>query len=130
MSHDLSGFDPKAPPPKTSAFWEIVNANRAPEDAELQDALDALGWPNVVTLDQVASQASVLQPTFAEWLRDKANARRVPHRFEDCDYIAVRNPYDTEGRWKLSGRRHTIYGKTSLTESERLEAAFHLTGAR
>ena len=34
---DISGFDPKAPPPKTSAFWDIVNANRAPEDAELAD---------------------------------------------------------------------------------------------
>ena len=26
---DLSDFDPKAPPPKTAAFWDIVNANRA-----------------------------------------------------------------------------------------------------
>ena len=25
---DLSGFDPKAPPPKTAAFWAIVDANR------------------------------------------------------------------------------------------------------
>src|SRR5262249_28396160 len=25
---DLSDFDPKAPPPKTAAFWEIVNASR------------------------------------------------------------------------------------------------------
>ena len=25
---DLSGFDPKAPPPKTPAFWSIVDANR------------------------------------------------------------------------------------------------------
>ena len=24
---DLSAFDPKAPPPKTAAFWDIVNAN-------------------------------------------------------------------------------------------------------
>jgi hypothetical protein len=34
---DLSGFDPKAPPPKTQAFWDIADANRAPEDAELAD---------------------------------------------------------------------------------------------
>lgn len=37
---DLSGFDSKAPPPKTQAFWEIANANRAPEDVELADVLD------------------------------------------------------------------------------------------
>src|SRR5262249_13365864 len=30
---DLSGFDPKAPPTKTSAVWEVVNANRAPGGA-------------------------------------------------------------------------------------------------
>ena len=27
---DISGFDPKAPPPKTQAWWDIVDANRAP----------------------------------------------------------------------------------------------------
>ena len=42
---DLSGFDPKAPPPKTAAFWAIVDASRAPEDAELADVLDRLGNP-------------------------------------------------------------------------------------
>ena len=127
---DLAGFDPKAPPPKTAAFWEIVNANRAPEDAELMDVLDALGQPKVVTLDEVASEASVLQPAFAEWLRDRKNARRIPHRFEDCHYVVVRNPHDTEGRWKMGGKRHTVYGKTSLSERERIAAANALTGAR
>jgi hypothetical protein len=39
---DISGFDPKAPPPKTPAFWDIVDANRAPEDAELADVLDEM----------------------------------------------------------------------------------------
>jgi hypothetical protein len=130
-SRDLSGFDAKAPPPKTGAFWEIVNANRAPEDAELADVLDELGRPDVVTLDQVASRASLLQPAFAQWLRDsKANARRIPHRFEDCGYVAVRNPHDSEGRWKIDGKRHTIYGKTGLTERDRLAAALKFTGAR
>jgi hypothetical protein len=127
----LSGFDAKAPPPKTGAFFEIASANRAPEDAELQDVLDDLGRPDIVTLDQVASRASALQPSFGEWLRDsKANARRIPHRFEDCGYVAVRNPNDTEGRWKIGGKRHTIYGNASLTERDRVAAAFKFTGAR
>ena len=130
-SRDLSNFDAKAPPPKTGAFFEIANANRAPEDAELADVLDDLGQPDVVTLDQVASRASLHQPSFAEWLRDtKVNARRIPHRFEDCGYVAVRNPNDSEGRWKISGKRHTIYGKANRTESERLDAAFKLAGTR
>ena len=45
----LSYFDPKAPPPKTQAFWEIVDASRAPEDAELADAIDAIGAPAALT---------------------------------------------------------------------------------
>jgi hypothetical protein len=129
-SIDLSGFDPKAPPPKTQAFWEIVNANRAPEDTELQDVLDQLGRLDVVTVDQVANHATLFQPAFAEWLRDRKNRRSIPHRFEDCGYVVVSNPHDTEGRWKIDGVRHTIYGKTSLTERDRLAAAFKLTGAR
>jgi len=94
------------------------------------DVLDALGGPDAVTLDQVASEATLTQPAFAEWLRDRRNARRVPHRFEDCHYVVVRNPHDTEGRWKMGGKRHTVYGKTSLSERERIAAANELTGAR
>ena len=47
---DLAGFDPKAPPPKTEAFWNIVDASRAPEDAELADVLDKLKNPPALTL--------------------------------------------------------------------------------
>jgi hypothetical protein len=124
---DLSSFDPKAPPTKTSAFWEIVNANRAPEDTELADVLDALADEiirrDVVTLDEVVSEAALLQPAFAEWLRDRKNRRSIPHRFEDCGYVVVRNPNDTEGRWKISGTRHTIYAKASLSVRDRIAAA-------
>ena len=127
---DITDFDPKAPPPKTQAFWEIANANRAPEDAELADVLDDLGQPNVVTLSEVQNRASLLQPAFAEWLRDRKNRRNIPHRFEDCGYVAVSNPNDTEGRWKIKGIRHTIYGKASLTIHDRVAAAFRLAGAR
>ncbi len=127
---DIASFDPKAPPPKTQAFWEIANANRAPEDAELADVLDDLGRPDVVTVDQVSNRAALLQPAFAEWLRDRKNRRNIPHRFEDCGYVAVSNPNDTEGRWKIEGTRHTIYGKATLTIHDRLAAAFRLTGAR
>ena len=38
---DISDFDPKMPPPKTEAFWDIVESNRAPEDTELADVLDS-----------------------------------------------------------------------------------------
>jgi hypothetical protein len=58
---DLSDFNAKAPPPKTRAFWEIVDASRAPEDAEMADAIDALGKPDAVTVQDVLSKASLKQ---------------------------------------------------------------------
>jgi hypothetical protein len=61
---DLSGFDPKAPPPKTAAFYEIVDSSRAPEDAELANALDALGWPSAGRLLRWrATQAPTTSPS-------------------------------------------------------------------
>jgi hypothetical protein len=124
---DLSSFDPKAPPPKTQAFWEIVDSSRAPEDAELADVLDLFGNPNIVTVDKVAAHA---EPGFNEWLRDRKNARRIPHRFEQCGYVVVRNPDSIDGRWKISGKRHTIYAKAGLSERDRIAAAYEFTGAR
>jgi hypothetical protein len=127
---DIRHFDPKEPPPKTQAFWEIANANRAPEDAELADVLDDLGNPDVVSLTDVTNRASVLHTTFCEWLRDRKNRRAIPHRFEDCGYVAVSNPRDSEGRWKINGTRHTIYGKASLTVHDRIAAAIKFVRAQ
>ena len=56
---DISDFDPKAPPPKTPAFWSIVNANRTTEEAELQDILDKLGNPDAVTIEQIKDKAPI-----------------------------------------------------------------------
>jgi hypothetical protein len=69
---DLSGFDCKAPPPKTEAFWDIVDANRAPEDSQLADILDAMGNPRAVTLQKVIDKIkdSKVDTRFAVWLDD------------------------------------------------------------
>ncbi len=115
---DISGWDAKAPPPKTDAFWAIVDANKAPEDAELADALDRLGRPAAVTIEQVA-QASV---TLGAWLSSPANRRRVPHRFESAGYVPVRNDVN-QGLWVVRGKRQTIYGRSDLTPRERFVAA-------
>ena len=73
---DLTDFNPKAPPPKTEAFYEIVNASRTPEDAELADALDELGWPSVVTITAVILASK--QSDFIDYLKDRKNSRKHP----------------------------------------------------
>jgi uncharacterized protein DUF5906 len=122
---DISGFNPKAPPPKTPAFWTIVDANRAPEESELTDLLESLGDPKAVTLGRVQS---AVKGDFAEWLNDRRNRRAMPHRFEKCGYTPVRNPDAADGLWKISGRRQVVYAKTELSPGDQIKFARELPG--
>jgi hypothetical protein len=123
-SLDISAFDAKAPPPTTAAFWEIVDANRAPEDAELADALDVMGWPDATTLEKLAFWADA---ETAIWLRDRKNRRIIGHRLDKCGYAQVRNETATDGLWRIGGKRRAVYAKASLTLRDRIAAARRLT---
>jgi hypothetical protein len=117
---DLAGFDPKAPPPKTPAFWQIVGTGSAPEDAELADLLDVLGNPAAVTLAQLRTKAD---QSFDEWLADRRNRRVIPHRMSSCGYVPVRNPNTDDGLWRIKGVRQVVYTKATLSHEERFRAA-------
>jgi len=112
---DIADFDPKAPPPKTAAWSDIVDAPRAPEDAELADALDRAGNPTVTTLAEVAANSS---QGFSEFLQDRKNSRKIPHRFEACGYAPVRNGDAKDGLWKIGGRRQVVYARVELAPKE------------
>jgi hypothetical protein len=124
-SLDLSFFNAKAPPPQTLAFWEIVDASRAPEDAELADVIDRMGQPKTLTLNQLAARAS---GQFGDWLLDRKNSRRIPHRLEACGYLAVRNEGAKDGLWRIDGRRQVIYAAAALSPRDRSAAAKHAAG--
>ena len=127
-TYDLTNFDPAAPPPKTSAFCEIAGAGKAPKEAELAEALDKLGWPDAVTLSQVAEKAA---RDLAFWICDRRNSRLIPHRMVACGYVAVRNPADkSDGRWRVNDKRQMIYGKADLPVNDRILAAMKLASAR
>jgi hypothetical protein len=99
---DISDFDPKAPPPKTAAWWAIVDVNRAPEDAELADVLDRLGNPRATTLIRIIAEAS---GDFLTWIRDRKNRPAIPHRLESAGYVAVRNDAAKDGLLTINGKR-------------------------
>jgi hypothetical protein len=123
-SVDLSDFDPKAPPPKTEAFWRLVNASRSSEDAEMADVLDDLKNPAAVTLQQVITRAlSMLRHEFADWLSERKNRCVLAHRFAACGYVLVRNPDRETGLWVIDGRRQAVYGKAGLTLRDQIAAA-------
>jgi hypothetical protein len=116
---DISAFDPKAPPPKTPAFWAIVDANRSPEDAELADVLDRIGKPNAVTVSWIATFA---EAELGQWIRDRKNRRMIPHRLEGCGYVPVRNEAAEDGLWKFNEKRQAVYAKSTLSISDRFNA--------
>jgi hypothetical protein len=123
---DISAFDPKAPPPKTPAFWDIADAGRAPEESELADALDRMNNPDATTL------IGITAATMGEleiWLKDRRNRRAIPHRLEKCGYVAVRNDTAKDGLWVINGARQAIYAKSSLSIHDRIKAARQLTGS-
>jgi hypothetical protein len=132
---DLSDFDPKAPPPRTPAFWRTVNTGRAPEEGELADALEALNSslnpgcaeqdsPPAVTISHVAPFAS---ESFRLWLTDRRNSRQLPHRMGAVGYTAVPNKAAKDGLWKVDGKRQVIYARRELAERERLIEADKLS---
>jgi hypothetical protein len=128
---DLSKFDAKQPPPKTPEFWDIVDANRSPEDAELADLIEALNKPNAITLqmlvDSAAKNSSPTRSGIGDWLIDRKNRRQIPHRLEAVGYVPVRNEYADDGLWKIAGRRQAVYAHGALSVRERIAAATELT---
>jgi hypothetical protein len=132
---DISGFNPKAPPRKTAAFWEIVNASRSPESAEMDDVLDALGTkdkdgnvqrPKAVTLSMLVQKAT---GNLAEVLRDKKYRSQIPHRIADAGYELVCNETAKDGLWKVAGKRQSIYSLKGLSTQEKAAAAKELQAA-
>jgi hypothetical protein len=121
---DLSNFNPKAPPPQTTAFWEIVNTNRTTEDIELADVLDALENPEAITLLDVILKANAMGlHDLADWLRERKHRRILPGRFAARGYVPVRNPDADDGLWRIAGRRRVIYARLGLSWADRQRAA-------
>jgi hypothetical protein len=112
----------KAPPPATEAFHTIVDANRAPEDAELADTLDAIakgrGPVAAITITMLVVAAT---GDFQPWLQDRRNRRAIPHRLENVGYVQVRNGAAGDGLWRVRGKRQVIYARQGLSASDRLK---------
>lgn len=128
-ARDISGFDPKAPPEKTAAFWAIVDAGIAPEQSELADVIDEIktgglnGQPKNVDAITLKIVIGYAEGQFQDWLLDRKNRRAIPHRFEKCGYVPVRNPDADDGLWVINRRRQVIYARASLPIAEQHEAA-------
>jgi hypothetical protein len=127
---DLAGFNAKAPPPTTVAFHAIVDANRAPEDAELADTLDEIAKDGQrVTAVTIPMLISAATGDFLPWLQDRKNRRTIPYRLESAGYVQVRNDAAKDGLWKINNRRQVIYARNDRSPADRLSAARLIAGA-
>jgi hypothetical protein len=121
---DLSDFNPKAPPPKTAAFWAMVAAGEAPESGELRDVIDGMGNPPAFALYQLIGQARAMGfDGLVNELTDRKNRRIVGHALDRVGYAAVRNPNANDGLWVVNGRRQVIYAMRTLSASVQIQAA-------
>lgn len=53
-TYDLSSFNPKSPPKKTPAFFEIAASGVSSEEIELSDLIERMGNPDALTIPQSA----------------------------------------------------------------------------
>ena len=55
------------------------------------------------------------------------NRRTIPHRFEACRYVPVRNDAATDKLWRIGGRREVVYAPDELSRRDQIAAAEKLT---
>lgn len=122
MTLDLGEWLPTAPPPKTAAWHEIVNAYRNPNESVLAEILENLGDPPAVTVTEVHNAAAGK----LDWY-SKGGRNTVPAEMEAVGYVIQRNTDSKGGRWqagsKTDRREFAIYVKASLGPAERMSAA-------
>jgi hypothetical protein len=135
-SRDLSHFNPKAPPVRTPAFWAMVDAEVPAETSELADLIDRVAImkgtvmddrgepvrPKVVTVAMLVEYETIGPDNIASFLTERKNSRRHRHLFEQCGYLTLRNEGAKDGRWKIDGKRQTVYFRNDLSTRDACDA--------
>lgn len=85
-----------------------------------------LGRPEATTIASLALATN--DPDFRLILTDRRNSRKIPHRLEQCGYVAVRNTAANDGLFKVGGKRCAIYARHDLTPRDQMAAANRLIG--
>jgi hypothetical protein len=74
-------------------------------------------WPDAVTLSQIRRYAD---DAMKAWIDDRRNRRSIPHRFDMCGYVQVRNEARKAGNWIVHNKRQVIYAKKELKLNTKL----------
>jgi hypothetical protein len=136
-SIDLSGFNAKAPAPRTAAFADMVDDHMPSEVPDLLDVVDRAveargGAADAFFADELSAAALALGfDSLALDLVDRTKGRRTAHLLADAGLVRVPNPSSDQGLWtrwesvggKRRQRRVSVYARSSLARDSRVAAA-------
>jgi hypothetical protein len=113
MTLDVSGFNPKAAPIQTQAFWEMVDSGHSSEMGDLRDVLEHIKTEKF-TLAQLAATARMdcANPDLSDWLKDKKNGTRIARALNDAGVVRDWNHDRDDGRHRIDGKPVTLYKRT------------------
>lgn len=115
LARDVSRFNPKIPPERNAAFWQMVNSGQSAEANSLADVIEHIA-DETFTLDQVAMVAEMecQMRELAQWVRDPRNATKVVRALSDVGVVKHHNPGEPRrGRWLVNGKRLVLYKRQS-----------------
>jgi hypothetical protein len=129
LNLDVSGFKPKAPPPKTAAWYQMVDHSVHPETMGFQDLIERLSDENgnppaVVSLEMLREEASKVWDEANALFEDPKHRTRLSYRLDDVGYMKAINPDAAKsgGRWRKSNRKLTLFARKEMTNREQEDA--------
>jgi len=119
MTLDVSHFNPTRPPPRTQAWWNVVEAGNSEDDVDLRNTLEGLRWPRALRFDELVKRV----PMLGHGLTDRKILGYKLGRL-DRAYVVCANPDAQDGVWKVGKekKRVTYYALRELTVRERIAA--------
>lgn len=124
---DLTGFDPKAKPPRTEGFDAMVAAGADMRDAPLVDLIEKMGRPAALTLSDVRDACdAVAIDEDGEIFATFSQASKRKHAsilLAAVGYVPVSNRAAKDGLWRVDGKRQVIYGVAKSDPGGRVSAA-------
>src|SRR5690606_22853868 len=94
--------------PKTEAWHLMVSQGLTEDDADISEALDRMGRPDVLTATLITDLGG-LDAESSSSLDTPIGRKRLTHQLAREGYSMFRCPDRTDGRWKVRGRATPVY---------------------
>lgn len=110
-ARDISKFNASNGQRKTLAH-KMVAANGSVADIWLDDILDSYNYPDFIRSDYIIQKATENGEKREEIIR------KIRNSMDRVGYSMMQNPTYRDGRWKIDGKKVTIYVKTGVSKDK------------